>query len=41
MVDLNESHCWSSDGGSSKQDLTGIRVFLCSPVSAFTLFRII
>lgn len=33
---MNESHRWISDGGSREQDLTGIRVFLCSAVSIYT-----
>lgn len=37
MEDLNDSQYWLSDGGSSKHDLTGISVFLCSAVSAYII----
>lgn len=37
---MDEFHSWISDGGSSKQDLTGISGFLCSAVSwLLKLFR--
>lgn len=39
MDGLNELSWWSSDGGSSEPDLTGISAFLCSAVSDYSVLN--